>query len=113
MRRERLYLADILEASKAIAEFLVPVTEQEFLESDLVRSAVLQKLMIIGEAASRMPPDLTNANPQVPWADIIGFRNIAVHAYFNMKWEIVWVIASEEVPKLSASVALMLENLEN
>lgn len=55
MRRERLYLLDIVEAADAIRSFLVGVSESAFLGNDLLRSAVLQKLSIIGEAASRLP----------------------------------------------------------
>jgi len=41
MRREGLYLRDILEAADAIAEFVAGLSERTFLESDLVRSAVV------------------------------------------------------------------------
>jgi uncharacterized protein with HEPN domain len=52
MRREQLYLLDILEAADAVQRFLDGVEEAGFLQDDLLRSAVLQKLSIIGEAAS-------------------------------------------------------------
>lgn len=55
MRHEELYLIDIVEAAEAIESFLTNVTREEFLGSELLRSAVLHKLMIIGEAASRIP----------------------------------------------------------
>ena len=41
MRREKLYLADIVEAADAVANFLGGVSNEEFLSNDLVRSAVL------------------------------------------------------------------------
>ncbi len=50
MRREHLYLNDILEATDAIASFLAGVTEQNFPDSDLIRSAVLQKLTDLSPA---------------------------------------------------------------
>jgi uncharacterized protein with HEPN domain len=40
MRRERLYLLDILEAADSIREFLNGVEEASFLQDDLLRSAV-------------------------------------------------------------------------
>ncbi len=80
MRRERLYLGDILEAADAIAQFVAGLTERSFLESDLVRSAVVQKLTIIGEAAAKLPVELKQRHAEVPWADVIAFRNILVHA---------------------------------
>jgi uncharacterized protein with HEPN domain len=48
MRHESLYLTDIVEAADHIAEFIFSADIQEFQESELLRSAVVQKLAIIG-----------------------------------------------------------------
>lgn len=108
MRPERLYLNDIVEATDAIAKFLEGVQEEEFLENDLFRSAALQKLTIIGEAAARLPEELCQRHPEIPWSDIVGFRNIAIHAYFAVDWSIVWVAATEEAPLLRRQVVEIL-----
>jgi uncharacterized protein with HEPN domain len=108
MRPERLYLSDIVEAVDSIKGFLAGIQESEFLKNDLIRSAVLQKLTIIGEAAARLPEDLCERYPEIPWRDIAAFRNIAVHAYFAVEWPIVWVAATEEVSLLRDQVAEVL-----
>lgn len=84
MRREELYLTDIVEAAEAIASFLAGVLREDFIEDELRRSAVLHKLMIIGEAAARLPKDFRDRHPEIEWSDIVGFRNIVVHTYFNV-----------------------------
>ncbi|MDX1581865.1 MAG: HepT-like ribonuclease domain-containing protein [Alphaproteobacteria bacterium] len=38
----------------------------------------------------------------------MGFRNIAVHAYFSVDWNIVWVTATKDVPELRHLVAEIL-----
>jgi uncharacterized protein with HEPN domain len=43
-------------------------------------------------------------HPVVEWRDVVGFRNIAVHAYFAVNWEIVWVTATEDVPMLRDAI---------
>jgi uncharacterized protein with HEPN domain len=108
MRREDLYLKDIVEAADAVASFLTGVTREVFLESDLLRSAVLHKLTIIGEAASRIPRDFADRFPEVEWAAISAFRNIAVHAYFSVDWNIVWVAATKETPVLREQAQAIL-----
>ncbi len=105
MRREALYLADMVEAAQAIETFVADCHVEGFIENDLVRSAVLQKISIIGEAAARLPKDFQNRYPQIPWADLIGFRNIVVHAYFSVDWETVWLTATQEVPELKQQIA--------
>jgi hypothetical protein len=44
----------------------------------MLRSAVLQKLIIIGEAAAHLPANFCLQNPRIPWVDMINFRNFAV-----------------------------------
>ena len=48
MRREFLYLKDILEACDLIQAFLADLDASEFLVSELHKSATLQKLTVIG-----------------------------------------------------------------
>lgn len=108
MRREELYLTDIVEAADAIQQFLVGIQRDTFLQNDLLRSAVLQKLMIIGEAAARLSTEFREQHPEIEWSDIIGFRNIAVHAYFAVEWPIVWVAVTQEAPELRHKIADLL-----
>lgn len=105
MRREELYLTDIIEAADAIQRFLRKVDQNTFLKDELLQSAVLQKLMIIGEAASRLSKEFRDQHSEIEWEDIIGFRNIAVNAYFAVEWSIVWVAAIQEAPELRRKIA--------
>src|SRR5581483_8894762 len=105
MRREDLYLCDILEAADAISKFISGISEMVFLENDLIRSAVLQKLLIIGESAARLSEEFKTKRPELQWREIVGFRNIAIHAYFAVDWEIVWGAAAINAPLLRKQVA--------
>jgi uncharacterized protein with HEPN domain len=114
MRREHLYLQDIHEACDMIQVFLQGMDASAFLASELHKAATLQKLAVIGEAAARLSPAFRETHPQVEWRDIIAFRNIAVHAYFAVQWDIVWATATDDVPVLRRQVReiLQMENLE-
>ncbi len=108
MRREKLYLADMIEAADAIGCFLTEIEAERFLQDDLVRSAVLQKISIIGEAAARLPKEFQARHPEVEWRDIIAFRNIAVHAYFAVQWQMVWTTATRDAPALRQKISDIL-----
>ena len=110
MRHEKLYLTDIVEAARAIEKFIKGADFDEFEQNEMMNSAVLQKLSVIGEAASKLPKEFTKRFPEIPWADIKGFRNIAVHAYFAVRWDIVWVAASEEAPTLRKQIDKILRD---
>ena len=47
MRPEQLYLTDILDAARAIAAFCKDVRFEQFEGNDMLRSAVLQKIVFI------------------------------------------------------------------
>lgn len=109
MRSEKLYLLDILEAADAVRRFCEPASEDEFLLDELRQSAVLQKLIVIGEAAARLPARFQEMHSEIEWEDIIGFRNIAVHEYFAILWQIVWATAIHDVPELRARISKILD----
>lgn len=81
MRPEKLYLLDMVEAADAIAEFIVDLDPKIFYRDRKTQSAVLHKLMIIGEAAARLSSEFRAQHPDIGWRDIVTFRNILVHAY--------------------------------
>jgi uncharacterized protein with HEPN domain len=109
MRPEKLYLTDIVEAAQAIGRFVMGEDFDEFERNEMRNSAVLQKLTVIGEAAARLPKEFTIRFPEIPWIDIVGFRNIAVHEYFAIRWDIAWVAATEEVPVLKEQIEKILQ----
>jgi uncharacterized protein with HEPN domain len=109
MRPERLSLTDIVEAADAVAGFIGGLARESFEGNDLLRSAVLHKLMLIGEAAARLPAEFKSRHPEVPWSDVVAFRNIAVHEYFAVDWVIVWNAATIDAPGLRRLVAAILE----
>jgi len=110
MRREVLYLSDIVEAADDIHEFLTGIDLDDFLKNRILQSAVLQKLAIIGEAAAHLSSDFRNHHPDIEWSDIVAFRNIVVHAYFAIDWPIVWVAATQDAPELRARIDEILKN---
>lgn len=110
MRPEKLYLTDIVEAAQSIERFLLGEDFSEFEQNEMMNSAVLQKLTVIGEAAAHLPKDFTKRFPEIPWVDIVGFRNIAVHEYFAIRLDIAWVAATDEVPVLKKQIEKILRD---
>ncbi len=114
MRPDYLYLHDIVDACDAVTRFLADYDAQSyFLVDDLRQSAVLQKFIVIGEAASRISKDARDGATDIPWSDIIGFRNIAVHAYFSVDWAIVWVTATRDIPQLRTQIQMLIDGFAN
>ena len=108
MRRDDERLQDILEALDSVARMIAGRGEREFLDDEVLRYAVAQRLTVIGEAFAPLSSQLTEQYPFIPWTDIIAFRNILVHQYFGVFWPLVWQTAIADAPTLRAQIAEMI-----
>lgn len=109
MPTEELYLQDIVKSINSVGRFLNGVEEAKFLADEILQNAVLMKLVIIGEAAARLSSEIRERYSEVEWKSIIGFRNISVHAYFSVKWSIVWETATNDLEILRESIIKILK----
>lgn len=71
------------------------------LDADRMFELALTRLLeIIGEAASRVPLDVRDRYPDVPWRDVIDCRNRLIHGYDTLDLDIVWAIVANDLPLL-------------
>jgi uncharacterized protein with HEPN domain len=94
-------LFDALVASRAIQSFIESRTFEEYLQNDMLRSAVERKFEIIGEAlnqAASADEEAELAVPDLP--KIVGLRNRLIHAYASVNNAIIWAIVHENLPEL-------------
>ena len=63
---------------------------------------------VVGEAASCLSDDVRGRLPDIPWREIRGFRNIAVHAYFSLDWDVVHEVATVNLPDMAPKVLALL-----
>lgn len=110
MRRDADRLQDMLEAIAAIERYTAQ-GRQVFDEQELIQVWVVHHLQIIGEAANSLSTDLQNQYPEVPWPQIVAFRNIIVHEYFRVSLNLVWAIVQNNLPLLKPSVERILQEL--
>ena len=104
MRHEPAFLNDILTACRKIESIIAANPEEAFLGDEVLPAAILHHLMVIGEAISRLPIDLRDRHPEVPWRQIIAIRHRIVHSYFDLDWQILWDTATEDISKLRLKV---------
>lgn len=110
MRPEiKKYLYDMQQACVSLTAFLKDKNLDDYLNDELLRSAVERKLMIIGEALNQMLRVEPDIEMQIPDArKIIDFRNILVHGYFAIEHETVWGILQKDLPVLTNQINRLL-----
>ncbi|SQD98073.1 MULTISPECIES: DUF86 domain-containing protein [unclassified Parafrankia] len=64
---------------------------------------------MIGEAAGRVSPEIRGRWPELPWRSVTGFRNIAIHAYFEVDRPIVWRIATIALREFQEQLLMLLK----
>ena len=115
MRRKRVYtdyLRDIAHYTEKVEQFVTGLDFERFSANEEKTLAVIHALQIIGEAVNHLPASLKQRYPEVPWADIIGMRNIIVHGYFLVDLEAVWKTAQERLPPLHQAITRILREIE-
>lgn len=76
------------------------MSREDFLGNDLVQSAVVRELQVIGEAARGVSPEKKASLPDIDWVAITGMRNRLVHEYFRVDLDLLWQAFQTDIPPL-------------
>ena len=74
--------------------------EDSFMLDSYAQHALAMALLNIGELAKKLDTSYKTKYPDIPWEQIIGFRNAAAHGYDGLDMEIVWRTIQEDLPTL-------------
>lgn len=81
------------------------VDESLWQHSPYIRDSFLISVSQIGELVSKISPETCRRYfPDIEWQQIRGMRNIIVHVYANVDYDIVWDVVNEEAPKLKQTL---------
>jgi len=108
LRRDVERLRDVLEAIDRIQQQAAK-GRPAFDGEPLLQVWVIHHLEIIGEACRGLSAQLRDRHPAVPWAAIIGMRNILVHDYFGLNLEEVWAAVERDLPSLKQQIQAILK----
>lgn len=108
MRDDRARLQDILEAVERIERY-AKKGRDAFQSDELIQTWMVHHILLIGEAAAQVSPELRSSHPEVPWRQIVAMRNLLVHAYFAVDLDEVWRVVERDIPRLKGQVSALLE----
>lgn len=109
MNQDRLYLASILDCLDRIAEY-TDDGEAAFFASRLIQDGVIRNLEVIGEATKNLSAEQRNANPDIPWRQMAGMRDVLIHDYLKVNLDRVCRTVVDDWPALRDVVTRLLES---
>lgn len=107
--RDRIFLERIVESIERAEHHLVDFDFDKFAGDQKTFDAVLMQIMNIGEMVNRLSVDFREEHHDLPWHAAIGMRNQIAHGYFEIRKEVVWKTAQEDLPVLKAKVQKILK----
>jgi len=100
VRDWKFRITDILEAAEDSLEITQEMDYETFCQDKKTLKAVLYNLAVIGEAARKLPEEVTARYPAVPWREMGDMRNVVIHEYFGIDTKILWETIQNELPPL-------------
>lgn len=98
----RVYLEDILESVGKVEEYTQGLTLAVFERDTERQDAVIRRLAIIGEAVKRLPVDIREKYPDIPWRQIAGMRDMLIHEYSSVSLDRVWDVVTHHLAALKS-----------
>jgi uncharacterized protein with HEPN domain len=99
MKDTKQLIKDMEDAVASIKSYS-PTNYDDFVDDVRTQDAIMFNLVVLGEAANKIPGDFREKHPEIPWSSIIGTRNVIVHGYDQVKLHLIWDIISKDLGKL-------------
>jgi len=104
------YLADIIEAIEDIRSFVDELDYDAFSNDKKTVNAVIRSLEVIGEAVKKIPTELRQEHPGLPWKEIAGTRDKLIHEYFGVDLQIIWETIQSDLDALEQGIRALQQN---
>ena len=108
----RSFISDMIASGESILAFTDGMNVEAFVNDQRTYKATMWDLRIIGEAATRIPQEVRNTNPEFPWSEIIAMRNRITHAYEAIDTDIVWDTIKTDIPNMLADLREISKRLD-
>jgi uncharacterized protein with HEPN domain len=94
------YVGHMLDTAQKVVNKTAATTRAEYDADENLRLALAHLIQTLGEAARRVSVPFQTAHADIPWPQIIGIRHKVVHDYMHVDFDIVWAVATTDLPPL-------------
>jgi uncharacterized protein with HEPN domain len=97
-----------MESINLIEIYMQGVTEEYFHTSIEKQDLVVRRLEIIGEATKNLPTEFRKKHSHIPWKKIAGLKDVIIHQYFGIEYNIIWDTVVNLLPILKKQVEQLI-----
>lgn len=108
--RDKLHLLHIRDAIDQIQKYCHEIGFEEFSKGETYYDAVLMRFVVLGEAVNSLSDEFREKHSHLPWDKAVAIRNRTVHAYSDIKPEVIWKTAKEDLPELKKDIEDILNS---
>lgn len=94
------YIEDIIRSAELIIDFTKDIDFDSFSKDLKTRYAVIRCFEVMGEAAKRIPDEIRNKYPTIPWKIISAMRDRLIHGYDVVDDSVLWKTVVLDLPEL-------------
>ncbi len=107
-REWRCFVHDMIACCDRILEETADLARDSLVADRLRYESVRYNLIVLGEAATKVPDSIRERYADVPWREMTATRNRLIHGYPGVDAGVVWRTIVEDVPPLRAALAGLL-----
>lgn len=104
------FLHHILDELDFLLAESAKVQREEFMRNKVLQHAFERSIEIIGEATKQLPASVRQKHPAVPWREMAGMRDVLIHRYFGVDYQLVWEVASVKAADLRPKIAEAIQS---
>lgn len=109
MKKNEIFIRHIFDEINFIMDKNKGLKYENLMKDETLKRAFLRSLEIIGEAAKNISMDFREDHSDIKWKELAGLRDKLIHEYFGVKWEIVWDVIGNIIPKLKRQIETILK----
>lgn len=110
-KSDKVYIYDIRDSLNEIQVIIGDRSSEEILKDRGSYYGILYLLAVIGEASGKLSEDFKKEYSDIPWDKVKGMRNVLIHEYTGVSFDVVWRTISESLPKLRNVVEKAIKNI--
>lgn len=108
------YTLELLQHIKDMVDFLYEnyssLTLKELAGDFEKRKTTERCLEIIGEATKKIPQEFRKKHHDIEWRQMAGMRDILIHDYDNVDYDILWSVLNSKIPILKTKIDELIKN---